>query len=184
MNEKQCRSEKTEEQLLIEDIYSILYDFIYSMAIYRTIDQRGSDVYSLRVLQEHFWYAISDNCLQQAVGDWCKVFASCQDRTYYTKIHINAIQAFEEKVKEKGIDLIDYSNAMKNFRDTFISHRDRIERRKPIPNLDSALEICGLYEDIVICSETEVIKFGLKQFYLDSCRKIVEYMDSLGVIHI
>ena len=169
---------------VVDDIYNLLYDFVYSIAIHRTIWSHSKEYYNPQDDSEHFWYAISDNCIQQAVADWCKVFGSIKERTHYTNVYSAFTTAFEQALEDKGIDLSGYSKAMKNFRDTFISHRDKKERRKPIPELDSALIICYLFEEIVLCGEANRLPFGLHSFYEKSCANLSQYLDLLGVQNI
>jgi len=166
---------------LESDIYNLLYDFVYSVAIYRSIHSRSGDHYDPRITKEHFWISISDNCIQQAVVDWCKVFGSNNERTHYSKIHPCLVADFEQAVKEEGIDFSQYSKDMKNFRDTFISHRDEKKRRKPIPDLDPAVIICDLYDQIVLCAEPNRLPFEFADFFIKSKAEVLQYLDLLGI---
>lgn len=169
------------DKKLESDIYNLLYTFVYSMAIYRSIYARSGKTYHLDICHEHFWHAISENCLQLAVVNWCKVFGAADERTHYSKIYTDFIEVFEKTVAEKGIDFAEYSKSMKHFRDTYISHRDKQERQKQIPYLDSALTICDLYERIVLCGEPNRELFDLAGHYNQYAAEISQYLDSLGI---
>ena len=169
---------------LEKEIYSLLYDFAFSVAIYHVIRTRSEKQYDPCDVKEHFWNVISDNCLQQAIVDWCKVFGAKGERTYYTKINTEFVQNFEQAMKEEGINFIEYSTSMKNVRDKFIYHRDEPEQRKPIPKLDQALIICDLYERKVICGNPMKIPFGITDFYMRSKAQVSRYMDLLGIDNI
>ena len=164
------------------DIYSLLYSFIYSVAIFKVMDSRKAHLQDMKVEQAHFWVSVSDNSLQQAVVDWCKVFGSNNERTHYSKINAEYVKAFEKAVADENIDLSDYSKSMKTFRDKFIAHRDEKRKRKEIPYLDSALTICFLYEKVVICGMPGTFPFDLELFYIRSQREINQYLDTLGVL--
>ena len=168
-----------EDPKLEQDIYDLLYTFVYSMAIYRSLYTYIMGNKGLGDNQKHFWYAVSDNCLQQAVVDWCKVFGPWDERTHYSKVHASFINDFDKALSDEGINLMEYSKRMKNFRDTFISHRDKLERRKQIPQLDTALKICAVYEEKVLCGEPNRIPFGLMGFYNSSIAKIMEYLNDI-----
>lgn len=177
----------TKEQLADDpelkiDIYSLLYTTVYSTAIYKVIHARRKYLQTMDTEQAHFWSSVSDNCLQQAVIDWCKVFGSYDERTHYAKIHTQYIKEFEKAVFDNNIDFAAYSKGMKNFRDTFIAHLDKKKKRKPIPKLEDALTICYLYEEMVICGDPGVIPFDLKHFYNQSQNQVKQYFDSLEVL--
>lgn len=160
------------------DIIVLMYDFIYSLVIHRAIHVRGKNTYNLHNVHERFWNTISDNCIQQCVVDWCKVFGSNNDKTHYTKIHSVFIDDFERAVAAEKINLSEYSKSMRNFRDKFIAHRDAYEQRTPIPCLDQALIICDLFERTVLHGECIVLEISMMDFYQKSAREISEYLDS------
>ena len=164
------------------DIYDLLYSFVYSTAIYQAIKSRRKAFEKMTDDQKRFWASVSDNCLQQAVVDWCKVFGSYDERTHYTKINDLYIKGFEQTVIGRKIDFAEYSKRMKNFRDTYIAHRDEKKKRKPIPNLNSALAICFLYENMVICGDPWTIPFDLNHFYKVCQNTIKQYFNLLGVL--
>ena len=164
------------------DIYSLLYSFVYSVAVFKVMDTRKAHFQTMEVEQARFWTSVSDNSIQQAVVNWCKVFGSYNERTHYSKINTEHVKAFEKAVVERNIDFADYSKSMKNFRDKFIAHLDKKKERKEIPFLDSALTICFLYEEMVICGDAGVFPFDLRQFYTKSQREINQYFDVQGIL--
>lgn len=167
---------------LVKDIYSLLYSFVYSVAVYKVLYSRRERFREMTEEQSQIWTSISDNSIQMAVIDWCKVFGSYDERTHYKKINTQYIECFERAIiAGKGINLVDYTKSMKTFRDTFIAHRDQKKKRKPIPYLNKALEICYLYERMVICGEPGMFPYDLELFYMKSIDDINTYLDTLDV---
>lgn len=175
---------KDKQRELGTEVYSLLYNFSYSTAIYRAIHSRNSKEYSLQDVKDHFWNAVSENCLQKAIEDWCKVFGSHRDRTHYSKMYPDQVEIFKQAVRKEGINLEEYSDHMKNVRDKFISHCDEYDERKPVPDLDPALIITDLFENIVLCGKPGRIPFDLLSFFVSSEDEISEYLDSLGINNI
>ena len=154
-----------QEEKLRMHIYSRLLDFVESMAVYRAL-------YSARIHErtdideeiKKLWTNISDNCLQMAVVNWCKVFSSNRknNKTHYSYL-CNSTNDFRNAVSKAEIDFDQYVRSMKSFRDNYISHDDL--EYEEIPFLDNALTICNIYENEVICKDPQYIPFDLQAHY-------------------
>ena len=176
------KSSNHNDYTIDEDIINLIYDFAYSISIHHVICSRCKDSYNPNNVQELFWHTISANCLQQGVSDWCKVFGAARERTNYTRIHALFVNDFERAIEGENINYLEYSKAMRNFRDKFIAHRDSFEKREKIPYLDQALKICDLFEKMVISEKYGIPPYGrLLDYYEKSKLRIEEYLDAIGL---
>lgn len=119
-----------------QTIYNILSNFFFDLETYWIIQEH----YRAQELSDPtrpIWILLSNNCLQMAVVEWCKVFGSPQNnKTHYTKC-IDPLEGIENTVKE-----------MKEFRDKYISHYDSYD--KPVPFLYKAIEIVDMFDDCML----------------------------------
>ncbi len=104
-----------------------------------------------------FWMTLSNNALDMAVLEWCKLFASANDKHHWSKV-VTDPAVFEADML-KALDLSDdgfdhYLNAMRRYRDKFVAHLDSDEIMD-IPELDLAEHAVRLYFTHLIEKEVE-----------------------------
>ena len=113
----------------IQTVYPIIEHILYNIAVYRTIISRiksADDGLIENPEQRDFWVNISNNAIQMAITDWCKVFGSERDNPFHCRKHLDFI--VDEQIGEPMI----------RFRNKFIAHKTNVA--VPVPMLDGALD--------------------------------------------
>ena len=113
----------------ISTVYPILQQILYNVSVYKTITRRSpstEDALIENPCQRDFWINTSNNAIQMAITDWCKVFGSERDNPFHCGKH-------EDFIVDKQV-----CTAMVRFRNKFIAHKTEVE--VPVPMLDGAIE--------------------------------------------
>lgn len=89
---------------------------------------------------EQFWITTSNNCLDIAVLEWCKLFADPKGKHHWSKV-IRIREPFIKGLMD-AMTLTEpffdtYIKEMRTYRDKFVAHLDTDERMN-IPNLRAA----------------------------------------------
>lgn len=127
---------KSEAPEIVEQIYEILSNFFFDLESHWAIKQY---ILSLddNSPSRPLWILFSNNCLQMAVIEWCKIFGSkYNNATHYTHC-IDELDGIEETV-----------NNMREFRDKYISHFDFYD--KPIPFMQRAVEVIERFDYVML----------------------------------
>ena len=114
----------------ISTVYPILQQILYNIAVYWTVTSRFSpsdDALIENPEQRGFWINTSNNAIQMAIIDWCKVFGSERDNPFHCGKH-------EDFTVDEQV-----STAMVRFRNKFIAHKT--ETAVPVPMLDGVIEV-------------------------------------------
>lgn len=141
MNDKKAWNEET-----IGRVFGIIYETLYSMALYYEIrpSERNNQVFD--PFLRKFWISISNNAILMSVIQWCKVFgAEHNNDTYYS--HFVDTNHFKEHLN--GIPYDNISNSMRNVRNKFAAHEDPIEERVKIPNFVTARKVMEAFCETV-----------------------------------
>ena len=117
----------------ISEVYPILEHILYNIAVYRTI----SSFYPVNDTQaliedpykRDFWINTSNNAIQMAIIDWCKVFGSKYNNDLHYSNHLNIEIEDLEQIKD----------SMTRFRNKYIAHKDN--EPVPVPVLDGAIQV-------------------------------------------
>lgn len=139
----------TGDEKISYDIYEIIDNACFNLAIHRALSERFKSINEERIDIEGrlFWVVVTDNSLMMTAVNWCKVFGSDKNNgTHYKRL--KDYETFESVASDKGYNIDEYSKEMREFRDKFIAHKDRYE--KPIPNFDIALDIMELFYETVL----------------------------------
>lgn len=127
---------KSEAPEIAEQIYEILSNFFFNIESHWAIKQYILS-FDDNSPSRSLWILFSNNCLQMAVIEWCKIFGSkYNNATHYTHC-IDELDGIEETVKD-----------MKEFRDKYISHFDFYD--KPIPFMQRAVEIVKRFDHVML----------------------------------
>lgn len=123
----------------ISEVYPILEHNLYNIAVYRTL----SSIYPVNdtpaIIEDpykrDFWINTSNNAIQMAIIDWCKVFGSKYNNDLHYSNHLE-IERIE--VIESVEDFEQVKDSMTRFRNKYIAHKDY----EPVPVLvlDGAMQ--------------------------------------------
>jgi len=113
----------------ISTVYPFLQQILYNIAVYRTIRTRFplNDALIENPEQRDFWISTSNNAIQIAIIDWCKVFGSERDNPFHCGKH-------EDFTVDEQV-----CAAMTRFRNKYIAHKTEVE--VPVPVLDGSIEV-------------------------------------------
>ena len=114
----------------ISTVYPILQQILYNVVVYRMINVRlqpSDDALIENLYQRDFWINTSNNAIQMAIIDWCKVFGSERDNPFHCGKHGDF--AVDEQI----------CTAITRFRNKYIAHKTDVE--VPVPKLDGAMEV-------------------------------------------
>jgi hypothetical protein len=105
-----------------------------------------------------FWVTASNNFLDTAILEWCKLFADRRDRAHYWKRtvtdHAGFIAGLLATLGMNQQEYIAYIQAMERERDKFIAHLDKEKEMRP-PVLDAAqLSAEYLHDYLVNAADT------------------------------
>ena len=140
-SEKQIWNDET-----IGRIFGIIYEVLYSMALYKEIRPRERENKIFDPYLRQFWISISNNAILMAIINWCKVFgAGGRNYTHYT--HFIDSEHFKSKLDEELF--LQISESMKNVRDKFGAHEDRIKERVKIPDFEKAMKVMEAFRESV-----------------------------------
>ncbi len=126
-----------------------MYETLYSIALYRAIgpQERNDDIYDPTIRE--FWIHISNNAIQMAAINWCKVFGTRKrqnDKTHFSLF----VNAGSVKARLQGVSLDNISDRMLNFRDKFAAHEDAEEERQTIPDYDEVMQVMEAFQEAVM----------------------------------
>ena len=116
----------------ISTIYPILEHILYNIAVYRTLSSLYPVNDTPAIIEDpyrrDFWINTSNNAIQMAIIDWCKVFGSKYNNDLHYSNHLNIEIVDLEQVKE----------SITRFRNKYIAHKDN--EAVPVPVLDGAMQ--------------------------------------------
>lgn len=132
---------KTWDEDTIGTVYPILQRVVYNIMLNRIlvpkIKERGVfDPYEIE-----FWTHISNNAIQMAALDWCKVFGSENNEIYYEK-YINK-ECFLKRLK--NMDYQKVRDDIRKFRNKYVAHCGLYDI--PIPVFDDAIRIISAFQE-------------------------------------
>lgn len=122
----------------ISTVYPFLQHILYNIAVYRTISVRiqpSDDALIENPDQRDFWINTSNNAIQMAIIDWCKVFGSERDNPFHCGKH-------EDFTVDEQV-----CAAMTRFRNKYIAHKTDVE--VPVPVLDGAIEVMDEFDKMI-----------------------------------
>ena len=125
----------------ISEVYPILEHILYNIAVYRTISSfyPVNDTPALieDPYKRDFWINTSNNAIQMAIIDWCKVFGSKYNNDLHYSNHLNIEIEDLEQIKD----------SMTRFRNKYIAHKDN--EPVPVPMLDGAMQAMFEFDEKV-----------------------------------
>lgn len=114
----------------ISTIYPSLEHIHYNIAVYRTISSFYAVNDTPAIIEDpykrDFWINTSNNAIQMAIIDWCKVFGSEKDNPYHSHKHLDF--TVDDQIRTPMI----------RFRNKYIAHKDN--EPVPVPMLDGAMQ--------------------------------------------
>ena len=127
-------------------VFGIIEETLYSIALYREIrpNDRNNDFFDPTIRK--FWIIISNNAIQIAAINWCKIFGKKHNNRMHYSLFVNA-DRFHAKLQD--VSLADYTERMLNFRDKFVAHEDEEKTRKPIPDFNIAIHIMEAFIETI-----------------------------------
>ena len=125
-------------------VYGIMDEILYSIALYRAIRPWDRDDSCYDPFLREFWIRISNNAIQMAIINWCKIFGKeHNNRTHYS--HFVTPERFTDKLDKQVYE--ELWDGMLNVRDKFAAHEDDIKDRKKIPDLNQAMEVMEAFRE-------------------------------------
>ena len=122
--------EKSSITPYISEVYPILEHILYNIAVYRTLSSLNPVNDTPIIIEDpyrrDFWINTSNNAIQMAIIDWCKVFGSEKDNPYHTRKHLNI--TVDDQIRRPMI----------RFRNKYIAHKDN--EPVSVPVLDGAIQ--------------------------------------------
>lgn len=111
--------------------------------------------------RDEFWATVNGNFLDICILEWCKLFGERSGKHYWKKIvddESNFKSAMFAKIGITQIELDNYVNYIKNYRDKFVAHLDSDEVMN-IPQLNIALSTVIFYHGYVvkICADSSIL---------------------------
>ena len=120
----------------VSTLYPVLEQILYNIAVYRMI--KGNNKTENEIIKDYyqhiFWENTSNNAIQMAIMDWCKVFGSRYNNSFHYMNHMQFVIEEENQVKE----------SMTRFRNKYIAHKTETE--VPVPVLDGAIEFIYCFD--------------------------------------
>ena len=104
-----------------------------------------------------FWMTLSNNSLDFAIVEWCKLVADGNDKHHWSKI-VSEPKPFEEalladtRVTEDAF--VEYQKSVRRYRDKFVAHLDS-DVTMDIPLLDLAEHAVRFYHAHLVAHEAE-----------------------------
>ena len=102
-----------------------------------------------------FWAQVSNNFLDIAVLEWCKLLGDDKDKHFWRNVVADP-RAFEVRLlAELGMtesDFADYAKKMRRYRDKFVAHLDS-DAKMDIPRLNVALTANAFYHEYIVTAE-------------------------------
>lgn len=121
---------------------------------------------------EQFWITTSNNFLDIAILEWCKLFADVRGKHHWSKVVDDRV-AFEQGLYEamtltSGL-FDDYILEIRTYRDKWVAHLDMLERMS-IPNLRACQRSTSYLYDFLLRQEGSTgvladVQFDAKKFY-------------------
>jgi hypothetical protein len=139
---------------IVETQFPLLVNFARSLAAYRAIFNDFARIERNQI----FWIQTADLNFLNAVTIWCMIFGANNNETHWKNTPRNNIDKFRQEFRTlvcTASGLTDaewkkYHEEMRNFRDTFISHRN-ISLQGNIPDLTAAYKIADAYFEYLKC---------------------------------
>lgn len=135
---------------VIETQFPLLINFARSLGSYRAISADFARIYR----NKSFWIQTADSNFLRAVSIWCMIFGVNDNETHWKK----APESDQIKMKAEICALIrtaskltptqweKYHEEIRNFRNTFVSHRSLVIQGN-VPDMTAAKEIaCAYFE--------------------------------------
>lgn len=116
--------------------------FVRNLAFYRAGMENG-----VLLKINPFWRAANFNFFDQAILDWCKIFADKKGKHYWKKIannHSEFQACLFESINMTSEEFESYADELRKSRDKFIAHLDS-ERSDYRPYMDTAYECTEYY---------------------------------------
>lgn len=154
----------------ISTVYPILQQILYNIAVYRTIKYRfppSDDALIENPYQRDFWINTSNNAIQMAIIEWCKVFGSERDNPFHCGKH-------EDFIVDEQVYI-----TMVRFRNKFIAHKTNVD--VPVPMFDGTIEVI-LNFDRKIREQYDLKGYqNLEGWYESYTIRIEDLMDKYGI---
>jgi hypothetical protein len=135
-------------------------NFALNLAYYRV--GRRPEHLPLQNYPQHagarFWRAVSGNCIDNCVLEWCKLFADPKGKHHWSKIVSDSARFETQLLHHLGIDEAAFQKeigVMRQYRDKFIAHLDSDEVMN-IPALDIAKKAVWFYHAYVVQHEADL----------------------------
>jgi hypothetical protein len=137
-----------------------------------------------------FWMTLSNNSLDMAVLEWCKLFADEKDKHHWSAVVTDPKQfevALLADLGLSGLEFEDYQKVMRKYRDKFIAHLDS-DMVMDVPPMDTAETAGRFYHAYVVEHEADVGDLGglpasrkaLTNYYLQE-QKVAEHRYNAGM---
>ena len=130
---------------VIDHAYRLVY-ITRNVAHHRSFNSFRDD------FNQTYWILISNNFLDVAILEWCKVFGSRSDATHWTSNVLDEA-AFRaglfEKLKINKAEWEAYRERVKAYRDKVIAHYDSASATSDHPDFCLALKACFYYYDML-----------------------------------
>jgi hypothetical protein len=145
-NFNQNNTMTTDIHKVVDHAYRLVY-ITRNVAHHRSLNSFRDD------FNQTYWILISNNFLDVAILEWCKVFGSTSDATHWTSNVLDRA-AFRtgllEKLKVTKDEWIAYRERVKTYRDKVIAHYDNNSTVIDHPDFCLALKACFYYYDMLI----------------------------------
>ena len=159
----------------IASAYGVLNDGLYSLAVYKGLHGRFATG-CFEPFSRGFWVSVSDNAIQMAAVQWCKVFGSENNEIRYDKLvnEIRFIAILGTEIPFKKV-----SDEIRHFRNKYVAHSANFNA--PVPVFDNALKVVKAFDEVV---REEYDAEGLMSLIgaYDAYRmQVTDYFDALGI---
>lgn len=159
----------------IATVYGTLYEALDSIAVFKELKPRFNEGFFQPDIRS-FWRIVSDNCLQMAAIQWCKIFGS-EGNELYWKQFVDE-QLFYELVSfERYVSVAD---AMRAFRNKYVAHNGGY--KDPVPYFDEAVWVICAFDKIVREEYEDAedrIKTGTEYYFMK--QNVKEYLNQLQI---
>lgn len=125
----------------IGTVYPILKGVIYNIMMNRVLVSKIKIDVACDPDERDFWINISNNAIQMAALDWCKVFGSEDNEIYYTK-YIEK-ESFLERLGLANFQEV--SDDIRKFRNKYVAHCGLY--KVPIPVFDDAIKVISAFQE-------------------------------------
>ena len=124
----------------------------------------GPEVRTCSYARSAFWTQVSNNFLDIAVLEWCKLLGDDKDKHFWRNVVADRT-AFEasllSKLEMTESDFADFAKRMRRYRDKFVAHLDS-DAKMDIPQLTAALAANSFYHAHITTAEAaRAISLGL-----------------------